>query len=152
MKVLDKFIINVRKTDLNEIGSTHVFQLYINIPELRNYKVLKASIANFTAFKVALDTTPEEYILNSNTFNFINNYSTSGMKTSGVLSTNSTELISTYNQISNTYNDGDVYYPIINNINGMHNFWISNSDRAIVSLHHWNFKLVIVGERDDLKF
>jgi hypothetical protein len=152
MKMLDKFIINVRKGDLTQIGATHVYQLYINIPELRNYKELKASIANFTAFKVALDTTPEEYILNSDTFNFINNYSTLNMLTTGVLSSNSTELISTYNQISNTYNDGDVYYPIIKNINGIHRFWISDSDRDIVNIHHWNFKLVIVGERDDLKF
>jgi len=152
MKMLDKFIINVRKGDLTQIGATNVYQLYINIPELRNYKELKACIANFTAFKVALDTVPEEYILNSDTFNFINNYSTLNMSSTGVLSSNSTELIATFNQFSNTYNDGDVYHPIINNINGIHRFWISNSVRDIVSLHHWNFKLIIVGERDDLKF
>lgn len=152
MKVLDKFIINVRKGDLSQIGSTNVYQLYINIPELRNYATLKANITNFIAFKVALDTTPEELILNSDTFNFINNYSTRDMSTTGVLSSNSTELISTYNQINQVSNDGDVYYPIIKNINGIHRFWISDSVRAIINLHHWTFRLVIVGERDDLKF
>jgi hypothetical protein len=155
MKLLDKFIINVRKTDLNQIGSTNVYQLYINIPELRNYKQLKANITGLTLIKSGSGGhgSEEEFILNSDTFNFINNYSTFNMSSTGVLSTNSNELVSVHNNVSFLDRDSDVYFPIVKNINGLHRFWITNSSRTIIDANKWSFKIVIVGVDDlDEKF
>lgn len=152
VKLLDKFIINVRKSDLTE-SPADIYQVYINIPELRNYKQLKANITGFTVIKASSPATDNEFILHSDSFNFINNYSTANMSSTGVLSSNSTELVSVHNNISFLDRDSDVYYPIIRNINGMHRFWITDHSRTIIDAHSWSFKIVIVGVDDlDDKF
>ena len=127
MKDMETFIINIRST------TTDVYNINININEIKHYKNLKMFVKDFIVINdepITGDISPNIYTLNSDTLILNNNYDNHNESFAtntayGVLKSGSTVLASITVKHPYTSNNNESYYKI-QSINGTHRFWIED--------------------------
>jgi hypothetical protein len=140
-----KFNLCLRKSELDEIGTTGVYKFNINIPDLNLYDKYELYVKDFCVI-TATSHTFNMYHLNSNTLRLKDNYSSKSTASNGLSLSNDGTILSTV--LSEVRYNQNTELQEIFNPQGYHNIWITDhTTNDITDTHEWFVNFVIIASK-----